>query len=67
MAKLPEHVGIDFGTHSVKAVELGAISTTNPRLINLGSQMTPKGVVNSEDRADQKKLADVLKKLFDAS
>ncbi len=67
MAKLPEHVGIDFGTHSVKAVELGAISTNRPRLINLGSQMTPKGVVNSEDRADQKKLADVLKKLFDAS
>lgn len=67
MAKLPEHVGIDFGTHSVKAVELGAISTNRPRLINLGSQITPKGVVNSEDRADQKKLADVLKKLFDAS
>lgn len=67
MAKLPDHVGIDFGTHSVKAVELSGISSNKPRLVNLGSQVTPKGVINSEDRADQKKLADVLKRLYDAS
>ncbi len=67
MAKLPEHVGIDFGTHSVKAVELSGITTSKPRLVNLGSQATPKGVINSEDKMDQKKLADVLKKLYDAS
>lgn len=67
MAKLPDHVGIDFGTHSVKAVELASISSNNPKLINLGSQLTPKGVINSEDKLDQKKLADVLKKLYDAS
>jgi len=67
MAKLPEHVGIDFGTHSVKAVELSGITTNKPRLVNLGSQATPKGVINSEDQMDQKKLADVLKKLYDAS
>lgn len=67
MAKLPEHVGIDFGTHSVKAVELGSILMGKPRLVNLGSQATPKGVINSEDKMDQKKLADVLKKLYDAS
>lgn len=67
MAKLPEHVGIDFGTHSVKAVELSGISTSKPRLVNLGSQVTPKGVINSEDKMDQKRLADVLKKLYDAS
>ncbi len=66
MAKLPDHVGIDFGTHSVKAVELKNIGST-PQLINLGSQLTPKGVINSEEKQDQKKLADVLKKLYDDS
>lgn len=66
MAKLPDHVGIDFGTHSVKAVELKNVGST-PQLVNLGSQITPKGVINSEDKADQRKLADVLKKLYDDS
>lgn len=66
MAKLPDHVGIDFGTHSVKAVELKGISST-PTLVNLGSQLTPKGVINSGEKEDQKKLADVLKKLYDNS
>lgn len=67
MANLPDHVGIDFGTHSVKAVELSKISTDRPSLVNLGSQITPKGVINSEEKKDQKKLADVLKKLYDSS
>jgi len=67
MAKLPDHVGIDFGTHSVKAVELSKIGSNNPVLINLGSQLTPKGVINSEDKGDQKKLAEVLKKLYSSS
>lgn len=67
MAKLPDHVGIDFGTHSVKAVELAKISSNNPVLVNLGSQLTPKGVINSEDTGDQKKLAEVLKKLYSSS
>jgi type IV pilus assembly protein PilM len=67
MAKLPDHVGIDFGTHSVKAVELKDISTQNPKLINFGSQTTPKGVINSEEKKDQKELADVLKKLYSDS
>jgi type IV pilus assembly protein PilM len=66
MAKLPDHVGIDFGTHSVKAVELRNAGNS-PELINLGSQLTPKGVINSEEKQDQKKLADVLKKLYDDS
>ena len=66
MAKLPDHVGIDFGTHSVKAVELKNIGAT-PELVNLGSHITPKGVINSEEKVDQKKLADVLKKLYDDS
>ena len=63
MAKLPDHVGIDFGTHSVKAVELSNI-TTNPKLVNFGSQVTPQGVINSQDKKDQKQLADVVKKLY---
>lgn len=67
MSKLPEHVGIDFGTHSVKAVELAKISSDNPVLVNLGSQLTPKGVINSEDESDQKKLAEALKKLYSSS
>lgn len=66
MAKLPDHVGIDFGTHSVKAVELRNIGS-NPQLVNLGSQITPTGVINSDTKEDKKKLADVLKKLYDNS
>ena len=67
MAKLPDHVGIDFGTHSVKAVELRNILTAKPVLENFGSQPTPKGVINSDDIDDQRKLSDVLKKLYDTS
>lgn len=66
MAKLPDHVGIDFGTHSVKAVELKNISS-KPELANLGVQLTPKGVINSEERQDQKKLAEALKVLYSNS
>jgi type IV pilus assembly protein PilM len=67
MVKLPDHVGIDFGTHSVKAVELKGVASASPELVNFGAQITPKGVINSEDKADQMKLADVLKKLYDSS
>ena len=67
MAKLPDHVGIDYGNHSVKAVELGNISTTNPELINFGSQRTPHGVINSEDEVHQSQLADAVKTLFATS
>ena len=34
MSKLPDHVGIDFGTHSVKAVELKNILSETPELVN---------------------------------
>jgi type IV pilus assembly protein PilM len=67
MAMLPEHVGLDFGNHSVKAVHLDGLSSAKPRLVNFGAQPTPNGVINSEDSAHQKKLADALKALFDAS
>lgn len=64
MSKLPDHVGIDFGNHSVKAVELKGITTPTPSLENFGSQRTPHGVINSEDDAHQRQLADALKVLF---
>lgn len=63
MSKLPDHVGIDFGNHSVKAVELKGI-VGNPSLENFGSQRTPHGVLNSEDETHQRQLADALKTLF---
>lgn len=64
MSQLPDHVGLDFGNHSVKAVELSNISSPKPKLINFGSQPTPNGVINSEDEAHQRKLADALKELY---
>jgi type IV pilus assembly protein PilM len=67
MSQLPDHVGIDFGNHSVKAVELSDISSAKPKLMNFGSQPTPSGVINSEDDAHQRKLADALKELYDSA
>lgn len=67
MSKLPDHVGIDFGNHSVKAVEIKGVGTPNPELLNFGSQRTPHGVLNSEDDIHQNQLADALKTLFSTS
>ncbi len=64
MSKLPDHVGIDFGNHSVKAVELKGAGTSSVELINFGSQRTPHGVINSEDELHQNQLADAVKTLF---
>lgn len=64
MARLPEHIGLDFGNHSVKAVEITDITSKTPKLVNFGSQATPHGVVNSEDKEHQQKLADALKTLY---
>lgn len=64
MSKLPDHVGIDFGNHSVKAVELKNISSSSPTLENFGSQRTPHGVIGSEDDVHQKQLSDSVKTLF---
>lgn len=63
MSKLPDHVGIDFGNHSVKAVELRNISSS-PQLVAFGGQSIPAGVLNSEDKGHQKKLANALQSLF---
>lgn len=64
MSKLPDHVGIDFGNHSVKAVELSNIASNTPNLENFGSQKTPHGVISSEDETHQRQLADALKTLW---
>ncbi|MBI2356504.1 type IV pilus assembly protein PilM [Candidatus Dojkabacteria bacterium] len=64
MSKLPDHVGIDFGNHSVKAVELKGVGTATIELVNFGSQRTPHGVINSEDDMHQNQLADAVKTLF---
>jgi len=67
MTELPDHVGLDFGNHSVKAVHLSNINSKKPRLENFGSQPTPHGVINSEDEAHQQKLADALKELYSST
>lgn len=67
MANLPDHVGIDFGTHTVKAVELKGIDGDSPTLVNYGNQPTPHGVINSADTSHQKLLADALKELYAGS
>lgn len=64
MAKLPDHVGVDFGNHSVKAVQLRDVDR-QPSLVAFASQPTPVGVINSEDDEHQRKLADALRILFD--
>jgi type IV pilus assembly protein PilM len=67
MSNLPDHVGIDFGNHSVKAVELGNVQSPTPSLLSFGSQVTPSGVINSEDSTHQQKLSDALKELYKTS
>lgn len=62
MAKLPDHLGIDFGNHSVKAVELKDIDR-KPELVAFASQPTPIGVINSEDEGHQKQLAEAVRVL----
>ncbi len=64
MSKLPDHLGLDFGNHSVKAVQLKNISSKKPSLVGFASQPTPTGVINSEDEAHQKQLSEALKVLY---
>lgn len=64
MPKLPEHIGLDFGNHSVKGVQLKNITTQKPGLVAFASQPTPTGVINSEDSSHQRQLADALKTLM---
>ena len=63
MSKLPDHVGIDFGNYSVKAVELGNIRS-KPSLVAFGSESIPAGVLNSDNPAHQKSLSNALRSLF---
>ncbi|MEA3357011.1 MAG: type IV pilus assembly protein PilM [Patescibacteria group bacterium] len=63
MSKLPDHIGLDFGNHSIKAVQLSGINKS-PSLVGFGSQLTPVGVINSEDETHQKQLVEALKVLI---
>ena len=65
--QLPDHVGLDFGNHSVKAVSIDGLGSKKPKLAAFGSQPTPHGIINSEDESHKKKLADVLKALYNSS
>ena len=64
--KLPQHVGLDFGNHTVKAVELANIDKEKSDLVTFGSQPTPHGVVGSVDEKHQSQLADAVKELYKA-
>ncbi len=66
MSRLPDHVGIDFGNYSVKAVELHNVKST-PSLSAFGDQAIPAGVLNSDAKEHKKKLADALKSLYKSS
>jgi type IV pilus assembly protein PilM len=63
MAKLPEHIGLDFGNHTVKAVQLKNIESQNPSLVGFGSQPTPTGVINSEEEEHKKRLIQAIQVL----
>jgi type IV pilus assembly protein PilM len=64
MAKLPDHIGLDFGNHSVKAVQLKNLESEKPELVGFGNQPTPTGVINSDDEHHQKQLSEALKVLY---
>ena len=64
MGKLPDHIGIDFGNHSVKVVQLGDIHSEHPYLMSFGSHPTPEGVINSDEYKHQQELADAIKDLL---
>lgn len=62
--KLQDHVGLDFGNHSVKAVYLSSIHST-PKLEAIGSQPTPVSITSSTEKINKQRLADAVKKLYD--
>ena len=57
---LPAKVALDFGSHSIKVVELGDLSS-NAKLVGFGSYPTPFGVISSENEEYQKQLANAVK------
>lgn len=58
---LPEHIGLDFGNHTVKAVEIKAPASKNPKLVGFGSKETPFGVLNSESEIHVDRLSSAVK------
>lgn len=56
------HFGLDIGTHSVKAVQLGG-STERPSFVAAGQIASPVNALNPTAEEDQKKVAEVIKAL----
>ena len=56
------HFGLDIGTHSIKAVQLGG-QTTRPVFIAAGQVPTPSQGLNSESEEDIAIIAQTIKKL----
>ena len=56
------HFGLDIGTHSIKAVQLGG-QTTRPVFIAAGQVPTPSQGLNSESEEDVAIIAQTIKKL----
>lgn len=60
---LPEHIGIDFGNHSVKALFIRGTSSKKPTLEAVATHVTPFGVINSYEEDKKNQLITVLKEL----
>lgn len=56
------HFGLDIGTHSIKAVQLGG-SVQSPTFIAAGQFPTPQGSLLSESEEDLGQLAETIKNL----
>ncbi|MBN1374053.1 type IV pilus assembly protein PilM [Candidatus Dojkabacteria bacterium] len=62
--RLPDHFGIDFGNHSVKAVYLKNFASKTPELAGIGNIKTPFGVLNSENDVHKDRLASVVRQMI---
>lgn len=62
--KLPEHFAIDFGNHTIKAVQLSDLDSKTPSLTAFGSVSTPFGVLNSENEVHVDRLVASVKDLM---
>ena len=61
MAKLPQKIGVDFGNHMIKVVELSGNLEDEASLVAHGSHSTPFGVISNENEDYLNKLAQAVK------
>ena len=57
-------VGLDIGSHSLKAVELQRNKNDLPKLLAYGQVLSPPGILLSEAEEDQNKLTQLIKNLW---